>query len=140
MIAVDDAVARYRAASDANDVDGLLATLAPDAELVSPISGRMVFRGHDDVRIVLAAVYSSIRGLHWHHEVGDERMRVVLGQARVGPFPLGDAMVVHLADDGRIARISPHLRPWLGLSMLALALAPRVGRHPGVIVRALRRR
>jgi hypothetical protein len=28
----------------------LVETLAPDAEVISPISGRMVFRGHDDWR------------------------------------------------------------------------------------------
>ncbi len=136
---MDDAIARYRAASDANDIDRLIETLSPDIELVSPISGRMVFRGHHDVRILLTAVYASINSLHWHHEVGDERVRVVLGQGRIGPFPLGDAMVCELGGDGRIRRISPHLRPWLGLSVLALTLGPRVARHPGVIVRALRR-
>jgi hypothetical protein len=42
MADVDDAVARYRTASETNDIDGLIATLAPDAELVSPLSGRLV--------------------------------------------------------------------------------------------------
>ena len=37
-----DAVARYRDASERNDIDSLLETLTDDAELVSPISGRMV--------------------------------------------------------------------------------------------------
>lgn len=43
-------VAAFCVASEACDVDGMVATLAPDAELVSPISGRMVFRGRDDLR------------------------------------------------------------------------------------------
>lgn len=64
---------------------------------------------------------------------------VVLGDATVGPFPLGDAMVFELAEDGRIRRIRPHLRPWLALTLLALKLGPKVGRHPGLIRRALRR-
>lgn len=33
-----DAVARYRDASERNDIDSLLETLTDDAELVSPIS------------------------------------------------------------------------------------------------------
>jgi hypothetical protein len=136
---VDDAVARYRAASDVSDIEGLLEALAPDVELVSPLSGRMVFRGKDDLRVLLGAVYGSITGLRWHEEVGDERLRVVLGDARVGPFRLGDAMVCELAADGRIRRIRPHLRPWVALTLLALKLAPRMGRHPDVLWRALRR-
>lgn len=48
-------------------------------------------------------------------------------------------MVFDLADDGRIRRIRPHLRPWVALTLLAIQLLPKLGRHPGVLVRALRR-
>lgn len=133
-----DAVARYRAASEAHDVDAAMATLAPDAELVSPISGRMVFRGHEDLRVLLTAVFSSIADLRWREETGDERLRVVIGEASVGPLKLGDAMVLELAADGRIRRISPYLRPWPALTLLALRLGPKVARHPDVVRRALR--
>jgi hypothetical protein len=135
---VEDAVSRYRAASEANDIDALMQTLAPDVEVVSPISGRMVFSGQDDVRLLLAAVYGSLRGLRWSETVGDGERRVVLGEARVGPVGLTDAMVFELAPDGRIRRISPHLRPWLALTLFAAVLGPRVGRRPGVMWRALR--
>jgi len=60
---MDDAVSRYRTATEAGDVDGFMATLAPDVEVVSPISGRMVFRSQDDVRILLSAVYGTLNGL-----------------------------------------------------------------------------
>jgi hypothetical protein len=136
---MDDAVARYRSASEANDIDGLVETLAPDIELVSPISGRMVFRGRDDLRILLGAVYGSITELKWREELGDGTARVVIGDGKVGPLKFGDAMLFELADDGRIRRIRPHLRPWLGTTLLALKLGPKVGRHPGLVWRALRR-
>ncbi len=48
-----------------------------------------------------------------------------------------DAMVFDLDSEGRIERISPHLRPWLALTVFALILGPKVGRHPGVVRRAL---
>lgn len=72
---MDDAVARYRAASEANDVEGILATLTPDAELVSPISGRMVFRGQEDLRVLITAVYGSMTGLRWRQEGRRQRLR-----------------------------------------------------------------
>jgi hypothetical protein len=133
-------VARYGAASEANDLDALMSTLSKEVAVVSPISGRMVFEGHDDVRVLLAAVYGSLTGLHWSRETGDDRVRVLVGDARVGPVRLGDAMVFELDRDGQITRISPHIRPWLGLTALAIALAPRMLRHPAVLVRALRSR
>ena len=137
-ICVVDAIARYERASEANDIDRLMATLAPDAELVSPLSGRMVFRGADDLRVLLTAVYGSMTGLHWHTEVGNGNIRVIMGEGKVGGVSLGDAMVLELGDDGRIRRIRPHLRPWLALTVLAMVLGPKLGRHPGVVLRALR--
>ena len=47
-------------------------------------------------------------------------------------------MVFELATDGRIRKISPHLRPWLALTLFALLLGPKIGIHPGVVLRALR--
>jgi len=136
---MDDAVARYRTASEANDIDGLLETLSDDAELVSPISGRMVFRGQADLRVLLTAVYGAMTELQWHEQVGDGTVRVAIANGKIGPLKLGDAMVFELAGDGRIRRIRPHLRPWLALTLFALKLGPRLGRHPGLIGRALRR-
>lgn len=135
---MDDAVSRYRAASEANDIEAMMGTLTSDAELVSPISGHMVFRGHDDLRALLTAVYGSLSGLRWREEVGDGSVRVVIGDAAVGPVKLADAMVFELAEDGRIRRIRPHLRPWLALTLLALKLGPKLVRHPGLMRRALR--
>jgi SnoaL-like domain len=134
---VEDAVSRYRTASEAGDLDSLMATLSPDVEVVSPISGRMVFRGQDDVRILLGAVYSTLKGLRWTGAVGDGENHVLLGQMRIGGVRMTDAMVFELGPDGSIRRISPHLRPWLALTIFAAALGPKVARHPGVVRRAL---
>jgi hypothetical protein len=134
---VENAVARYRTAWEAGDLDALMKTLSPDVEVVSPISGRMVFRGRDDVRILLDAVYSTLKGLRWTHAVGDGENHVVLGEMRIGGVRMTDAMVFELAPDGSIRRISPHLRPWLALTLFAAVLGPKVARHPGVVRRAL---
>jgi hypothetical protein len=132
-----DAVAQYRAASEANDVGALMESLAPDVELVSPLSGRFVFRGEDDMRVLLGAVYSSLRALRWREEIGQDSVRVVIGDCLIGPLRLGDAMVLELAADGRIRRIRPHLRPWLAVTVFALKLGPKVARHPGLLWRAM---
>jgi hypothetical protein len=135
---MDDAIAVYREASEANDLDRLLGTMAPDAEVVSPISGRMVFRGAKDVRVLLRAVYSTTRELRWTEEVGDGDARVLIGEFKIGPLRCTDAMAFDLAPDGRIRRIRPHLRPYLGVTLFALALGLKVGLHPAVVLRALR--
>lgn len=132
-----DAVARFCAASAANDVDAMVGTLALEAELVSPISGRMVFRGREDLSVLLAEVYGTVRNLHWHEHVGTGDLQVAVGAANIGPFTLTDATVFELAEDGLIRRLRPHLRPWPALTLFALELGPRVARHAGLMRRAL---
>jgi len=132
-----DAVERYRVASEAGDMDGVMAALAPDVEVVSPISGRMTFRGQQDVRLLLSAVYGTLRDLHWTDAIGEGERRVLVGETRIGPIRMTDAMVFELAPDGLIRRISPHPRPWLALTVFAAVLGPKGGRRPGVVRRAL---
>jgi hypothetical protein len=134
---MDDAVSRYLTATEAGDVGGFMETLTPDVEVVSPISGRMVFRGQDDVRILLSAVYGTLTGLRWTKTVGDGTSRVAVGEARILGIGMTDAMVFDLGSEGRIQRISPHLRPWLALTLFALVLGPKVARHPALVRRAL---
>jgi len=135
---VQDAVGRYLAASEACDIDSLVETLAPDAELVSPISGRLVFRGRDDLRLLTGAVYGALRGLRWDERVDGPGRAFVAGSARVGPFALDDAMIFELDDAGQITRVRPHLRPWLGLTALAIRLLPAIASRPGLLLRGLR--
>jgi hypothetical protein len=134
---MDDALARYIDASERNDIEAMMGALAPDVEFVSPISGRLVFRGEKDVRRLLTAVYGSVKGLRWTQTFGEGKDRVAVGEARLLGVRLTDAMVFELAPDGRIRRIGPHLRPWLALTLFALVLGPKVGRRPGMIWRAL---
>jgi hypothetical protein len=135
---MDDALERYRRASEKGDTAALVETLHPDVRLVSPISGRMVFRGASDAAFVAGTVYGMLRELRWDDPIGSGPVRVLTGEARIGPLRMTDAMVFELGDDGLIREIRPHLRPWLALTLFALALGPRVARRPGVIGRALR--
>jgi hypothetical protein len=134
-----DAIATFCDATRANDVDRIVSTLSPDAELVSPLSGRMVFRGRDDLRVLLGAVYGGLSGLTWREVIGDGATRVAVSDGRIAGVTITDAMVLELDDAGLIVRIRPHLRPWLAITLFALLLGPKIARHPGVVRRALRR-
>ena len=135
---MDNAIDRYCRASEANDIDALAATLSPQVVFVSPLSARMVFRGPDDVAVLATQVYRAIRGLRWSEQFGEGDRRVVIGEGRIGPFQLVDAMAFELSADGLITRIRPHLRPWLATTYFALVLGPKLARHLGVVARAVR--
>jgi hypothetical protein len=133
-----DSISHYRSASEANDLTRLMEATTADVEVVSPISGRMVFKGQKDVEFLLRAVYGVLRGQKWQEAIGEGDRRVLYGEARLLGVRLTDAMVFDLAPDGSIRRISPHLRPWLALTLFAVVLGPKVGIRPGVVWRALR--
>lgn len=132
------AVAQYEAASTVGDIDAVMKTLAPDAELISPLVANGVIRGHDDLRVLLDAVYTTLHDLRWIDRFGDDHRVVMIGEARVGPFGIGDAAVIELAEDGLIRRIRPHLRPWLGTTFFALRVLPKLAMHPGLVRRSWR--
>jgi hypothetical protein len=134
-----DAVATFCDATRANDLDRIVSTLAPDAELLSPLSGRMVFRGRDDLRVLLGAVYGGLSGLTWREVIGEGATRVAVSDGRIAGVTITDAMVLELDDAGLIVRIRPHLRPWPAITLFALLLGPKIARHPGAVRRALRR-
>lgn len=130
---------RYLAAAQSNDIDALVETLADDPELISPLSGRMVFRGRGDLRVLLRVVYGSLRGVSWQTPVRYGNRCMVLGESRVGLARRNDVTVFELADDGRIRRIRPFVRPWLALTVDALIVGPKMALHPGVVWRSLRK-
>jgi hypothetical protein len=133
-----DVVTEFCDATRANDIDRIVSTLAPDAELLSPLSGRMVFRGRDDLRVLLGAVYGGLSNLVWREIIGEGSTRVAISDGRIAGVTITDAMALELDDAGMIARIRPHLRPWLAITLFALLLGPKIARHPGVLRRALR--
>jgi hypothetical protein len=135
---MDDAVARYCAASEANDMEALVATFALDVELPSPLLGTVTFRGREDVKAVLSAVYGLLSEVLWEEPIGSADSRVVVARARFAGLRIDDAMIFELDPEGSIRRIRPHLRPLFATIVFALLLGPRVARHPSVVLRALR--
>jgi ketosteroid isomerase-like protein len=133
-----DAVRRFCAAAAADDLDGVIATLAADAELVSPLSGRLVFRGREDLRILLGAVYSTLDGLRWEDPIAQGQAASAVAVATAGGLRVDDALLFELNPQGEIAHLRPHLRPWLATTLFALLLGPKVARHPAVLWRAVR--
>jgi hypothetical protein len=134
-----DSVTAFCEATRANDIAAIADLLAPDAELVSPLSGRMVFRDKQDLLLLLTAVYTGLRDVTWHTAIGDGSTRVAVSEGRIAGVTITDALVFELDAAGRIRRLRPHLRPWLATTLFALLLGPNLARHPGVLRRAVRR-
>ncbi|MGI5219365.1 nuclear transport factor 2 family protein [Nocardia sp. CA-290969] len=133
---MSDALSRFLIATHDCDVDGMVRELAPDAELRSPLFAGMVFRGRDDLGILLGIIYRMLRDPRWAQPIGAGSQRAVLGTARLGRAELTDALIVDLDEQDRITRLRPHLRPLPVTVRFMLRLGPALARHPGLLRRA----
>jgi hypothetical protein len=120
---------RYRAAAEAHDIEGLIATLAPGVVFHSPITERVKFTGHDELRELLGWVFATISDIHFFADIGDDRTRALFFRGRVGREPVEEAVRVHLDDNAQIAELIAFFRPLPGLATLTCALAPKVVEH-----------
>lgn len=130
-LAVESPLAAYRAAYDAHDLDALVATLRPDARLVSPITDRFAFTGHAQLRNLFEDVLAVVdEGAHTL-DVGDDRTRAMKLVGRIGKQRFAETMLFTLDEDGLIAEIEIFVRPMPGLLTMAAVLGPRVARRRG---------
>lgn len=123
--------AAFRRAAEANDIGGLLETLAPDVILRSPITDRISFAGREEIRELLGSVFATISDIRYFADVGNERTRALFYRATVRGQPLEEATRIELDDDGLIREITLFFRPLPGLATLTSVLAPRVARRRG---------
>jgi hypothetical protein len=133
-----DALALYARAGETGDVDLLLSAYAPDGALHSPIVGRFVFRGADDLRRLMTEVYRVAQQSTFTRRALDGDVGMLTGTSRVWGFRIEEAFAFDLDERGRIRTATVHIRPLLGLMVFAVALGLRMTRHPGLLWRAWR--
>ena len=126
-----DTRAALRDATLAGDHAGIVALLADDAVLRSPVI-RFPFEGKEAVADVYRAVLDSFEGVVPVTELGDEQGPQMLRfRARV----LGrEAHIVSLLDadaDGRIQEVTIFVRPLAAVAAVGAAMGPRLARHKG---------
>src|SRR3712207_6354913 len=120
-----------RAGVESHDLDAIAAAFAPDAVLYSPITGRIQFRGRDEIREVYRAVLEVHSEIEYTHELDCGEHRVLVAKSVVGGQPSEDMLLLRLDDDGLIRELRLYVRPLPGLAALTAALAPRVIRARG---------
>lgn len=120
---------RYREAVEASDVEAFLATLAPDIVLHSPLTLRTQFRGHEEIRTLMHAVFASIEEIRYFEDVGDAATRALFYRGRVGRQELEEATLVRLDPNALITEIRLWFRPLPGLTAVMGRLGPALARE-----------
>ncbi|HET6288129.1 MAG TPA: nuclear transport factor 2 family protein [Amycolatopsis sp.] len=122
---------RYRRALETRDVELALNAFAPDAVVRSPLTDRVRFTGHAELRPLLEVAYAHLRDVRFHTDTGDGRTRVVVYTARIGGEEIEEAAVLKLGEDGLIAEVTLFVRPLPGLVALMDAFGPDIARRNG---------
>lgn len=107
----DATVAAWRAAGEAGDAPAARACLAPDVELISPLTEAFRFRGPAQVGDVLAAAFTVIDGIRFHTEVGDGATRALFYKATARGQLVEEAQLLRLDDGGLIRELTFFGRP-----------------------------
>jgi hypothetical protein len=122
---------RYRRALETRDVELALSAFAPDAVLHSPLTSRVRFSGHAELRPLLEVAFSHLRDVRFGTDTGDASTRVVVYTAHIGDEELEEAAVLKLDEDGLIADATLFVRPLPGLVTLMDAFGPDIARRNG---------
>ncbi|OXM46199.1 nuclear transport factor 2 family protein [Amycolatopsis alba] len=126
-----DTTERYRRALETKDVELALSAFAPDAVIHSPLTSRVRFTGHAELKPLLEVAYSHLRDVRFHTDTGDASTRVVVYAARIGEEEIEEAAVLKLGEDGLITEVTLFVRPLPGIVTLMNAFGPDVARRNG---------
>jgi hypothetical protein len=139
-----DAADRFRAAVAQRDVDAMLATFAPEAELNSPTMPQPVV-GLDRLRavfVVLADIFEDfeytrfLEGTEACPSPGVASVRALMFRCRVSGEEINGVDVIDIDGSDRIVRFTVLIRPLAGLRALGEAIVRRLGAAPAGSLRA----
>ena len=118
----------FRSAVENGDRDAMVAALAPDVVLNSPVKHKP-FEGREAVAALFGALVETFEDFHYTDEFDDEGgSKALVFRARVGDRDLEGIDILRFDDEGRIANLTVMVRPLTG----AIALAEEVGRKMGI--------
>jgi hypothetical protein len=116
----------FRAAVEAGDHEGMVAAMAPDVLLYSPVAHRP-FDGRESVSGVFSALLETFEDFTYTDEIADGDRIVLLFSARVGDKRLQGMDWLRLDADGLVKELTVMIRPLSGIVALGEAMGPKVG-------------
>jgi hypothetical protein len=119
----------WRAAGENGDARAAAATLAPDVEVISPLTAKFRFHGPEQVTDMLASAFEVIHGIRFHTEVGEGRVWALFYHAQAGREPVEEAQLIRLDDQDRIRELTIFGRPLPALTEVMAGIGPRLLRR-----------
>lgn len=131
MLSDDVPIAALRRAIQARNVEAFLTICSEDVALHSPISHRVSFQGHGNMREPLIALFATLEDIEFLADVGEGPTRALFATASINGQPTEEAFRVELDAQQKVREITVFVRPLPGLAAFAAAVAPRIARRYG---------
>jgi SnoaL-like domain len=122
-------IVAWRAASESGDTAAAARCLAPDVEVISPLTAQFRFHGPAQVTDMLAAAFEVIHDIRFHTEVGDGDTWALFYRARAGRVDVEEAQLLRLNHDGLIRELTLFGRPLPALTEVMAGIGPRLLRR-----------
>ena len=115
----------FRAAIERRDLDGMVATLADDVALHSPVSFKP-FEGKEAVARLFEILLRIFEDFRYTDELPGEEVHALIFRARVGDRDVEGLDLIRPGPDGRIIDFTVMVRPLTGVVALAEAVGPQL--------------
>jgi SnoaL-like domain len=117
--------AAFRAAAEAGDHAAMVATLAPDAVLRSPVSFKP-FEGREAVSRLFGILLETFEDFRYTDEFDADGKAALVFAARVGDRELEGVDLFRFDADGQVAELTVMVRPLSAAIALAEAVGPKL--------------
>jgi hypothetical protein len=119
----------WRSAGENGDAAAAAACLAPDVEVISPLTAAFRFHGPAQVTDMLASAFEVIHQIRFHTEVGKGDTWALFYHARAGREPVEEAQLLRLDGAGLIRELTLFGRPLPALTAVMAGIGPRLLRR-----------
>jgi hypothetical protein len=119
------AAKRFRIAVEARDLEGMVALLAPDAVLHSPVTYKP-FEGREAIAILLGVLLEVFEDFTYTDEMDGEGLESLLFRAHIGDRHVEGIDIIRTGREGLIEDFTVMVRPMSGVQALAEAVGARL--------------
>jgi hypothetical protein len=115
----------FRNAIERRDLDGMVATLADDVVLHSPVSFKP-FEGREAVAQLFEILLRTFEDFRYTDDLPGEEVHAMIFRARIGDRDVEGLDLIRPGPDGRIADFTVMVRPLTAVVALAEAVGPQL--------------
>jgi hypothetical protein len=116
---------------EAHDLEAAVDAFASDAVVRSPLTDRLTFNGHEQIRAILQVILEAFDDLHYIDELRSGDRAVLVARACVANTKLEFVDHMRLDRDGKIEEFTVFFRPLPATTAAMRAIGAGLGRRRG---------